>query len=95
METKIVAVARASEPGPNVAPAIEPLAPASEPKVAPAQDPVDVRLVIEQDQASGSYIYKTVNRVTGEILQQLPRADVLKLHQGPGYASGALIRTKA
>ena len=94
METKIVAVARAPEPGPNAAPAVNVPAPqVSASKLAPAQDPVDVRLVIEQDQASGSYVYKMVNRVTGEILQQLPRADVLKLHQG--YASGSVIRTKA
>jgi len=95
METKIVAVARAPEPGPKVAPAVDPPARASEPKAVPAQDPVDVRLVIEQDPASGSYIYKTVNRVTGEILQQLPRSDVLKLRQDQGYALGSVIRTKA
>ncbi len=96
METKIAAVAPASAPGPSVASAVDVRAPvASAPKAAPTQDLVDLRLIIEEDQASGSYVYKTVNRVTGEVLQQLPRADVLKLHQGQGYASGSVIRTKA
>ncbi|MCR5875945.1 flagellar protein FlaG [Phenylobacterium sp. J426] len=58
-------------------------------------DPVDLRLVIEEDQASGSYVYKTIDRRTGEVVLQLPRADVLRLREETGYAAGAVIRTKA
>jgi flagellar protein FlaG len=58
-------------------------------------DPVDLRLVIEEDQASGSYVYKTVNRRTGEVVQSLPRADILRMRQGANYAAGQVIKTKA
>jgi len=54
-----------------------------------------MRLVIEKDEASGSYIYKTINRLTGEVVQQLPRAEVLRLRDTGQYAAGTVIRTKA
>ena len=54
-----------------------------------------MRLVIEEDEASGSYVYKTVNRVTGEVLMQFPRDAVLKLREQVDYEAGAVIRTKA
>jgi flagellar protein FlaG len=56
---------------------------------------VDLRLVIEEDEASGTYVYKTVNRRTGEVVLQLPRDQVLRLHQDTGYVAGHVIRAKA
>lgn len=61
----------------------------------PQSDPVDLRLIIEEDQASGSYVYKTVNRRTGEVVLQLPRAEVLKMREETQYVAGVVIRTKA
>ncbi len=58
-------------------------------------DPADLRLIIEEDKTSGSYVYKTVNRVTGEVVSQLPREDVLKLRDQADYVAGAMLRTKA
>ena len=62
---------------------------------AQGPDPVDLRLVIEEDKASNSYVYKTVNRLTGEVIQQLPRDTVLKLREQLDYESGDVVRTKA
>jgi flagellar protein FlaG len=65
---------------------------------APGAGPVeeaDLRLVIEEDQASGTYIYKTINRRTGEVVQQLPREEVVRLRDAAAYAAGEVIRTKA
>ena len=63
---------------------------------APTTDPTpDLRLVIEEDQGSGSFVYKTVDRVTGEVVQQLPRAEVLKLRAAAAYVAGQVIRTRA
>ena len=62
---------------------------------AKAPDQVQMRLVIEMDQASGSYVYKTINRLTGEVLSQLPRAAVLKLKNEAQYVAGHVIRTEA
>ena len=54
-----------------------------------------MRLVIEEDAANGSYVYKTVNRVTGQIILQLPREQLLKLHDDEAYAAGDVIRASA
>ena len=54
-----------------------------------------MRLVIEEDQASGSFVYKTINRLTGEVVQQFPRAEVLKLRSQAQYAAGSVIKTEA
>lgn len=108
MEPKIAAVAAAPEPKPFEAtppaktPAqrrIEARAAAKE-KVEAAEpsrgpDVAEMRLVIEMDQASGSYVYKTINRTTGEVLSQLPRAEVLKLRNEVRYAAGDVIKTEA
>jgi len=64
------------------------------PEREPGPDAAETRLVIEMDKASGSYVYKTINRQTGEVMSQLPRAEVLKLRDGGNYAAGAVIRTK-
>ena len=92
METKAAAIAPASEPIPVKASAQSATA---APPVPAGPAPVDMRLVIEEDQASGSYVYKTVNRLTGEVVQQFPRAEILRLRQELQYAAGAVISTKA
>ncbi len=58
-----------------------------------AVDEADLRLVIEGH--GNSYIYKTVNRRTGETVTQFPRDEVLKLQTTEGYAAGQVIRAKA
>ena len=64
-------------------------------KVAEVEKPVDngplpgdLRLVIEQDDASGAFVYKTVDRRTGETLQQFPREEILRMRDGPDYEIG-------
>lgn len=71
---------------------------ASDPRDTPA--PVqhladDYRLVIERDEGTGSYIYKTLDRSTGEVVNQFPREEVLKLRDSPVYQAGQVIVTKA
>jgi flagellar protein FlaG len=62
---------------------------------ASGPDPVDMRLVIEEDKATNSYVYKTVNRLTGQVIQQLPREQVLQLREQLDYEAGNVVRTKA
>jgi len=52
----------------------------------------DLRLVIEPDK--GSYIYKTINRVTGETLAQYPREDVVKMRDASDYTAGKVVNAK-
>jgi flagellar protein FlaG len=71
---------------------------AAVPVVADGSRPVeeaDLRLVIEEDQVCGTYVYKTINRRTGEVVQQLPREEVMRLRDAVAYAAGDVIRTKA
>jgi flagellar protein FlaG len=58
-------------------------------------DQADLRLIIEEDKASGTYVYKTVNRVTGEVVLQLPRDDILRMREAAEYIAGDVIRAKA
>jgi flagellar protein FlaG len=110
MEPKVTAIAAVPEPQPpKIDPTakVEQVTPAADAKKAgqekarrdpepqPAPDQVEMRLVIEMDQATGTYVYKTINRQTGEVVMQLPRAEVLKLRDGPQYAAGTVVRTKA
>ena len=97
MQNKVATVAATPDPtfgqkpaataAPNVGTSAEP--------VVQGPDPVDMRLVIEEDKASGSYVYKTVNRRTGEVVQQLPREQILKLREALHYEAGAIVRAKA
>jgi flagellar protein FlaG len=96
METKVAAVATTPDPtfGQATAAAGKPQGKPAAPVVS-GPDPVDLRLVIEEDQASGSFVYKTVNRLTGEVVQSLPRAEILRLRNGAAYTAGQVIKTKA
>lgn len=51
------------------------------------------RLVIEQGPRAGSFVYKTLDRETGEIVRQLPSEEVLKLRENAGYGAGTVINT--
>lgn len=53
------------------------------------------RLVIEEGPHAGTFIYKTLDRVTGEIVKQLPREQIVNLMQAQDYSSGSVIDTKA
>jgi len=69
-------------------PAPKEAAPAEKPAPADGPQPGDLRLVIEQDSKTGTYVYKTVDRRTGDILQQFPREDVLRFKQAEHYDPG-------
>ena len=51
------------------------------------------RLTIEE--GPNGFVYKTLDRVTGEVIRQLPREDVVKMRHSPAYGPGELIKTKA
>lgn len=66
----------------------EKAAPVERPAPADGPQPGDLRLVIEQDSKTGTYVYKTVDRRTGDILQQFPREEVLRFKQAEHYDPG-------
>jgi len=50
------------------------------------------RLTIEEGPAG--FVYMTRDRVTGEVIRQLPREEVVKMSASPAYGAGELIKTK-
>ncbi|MDB5453672.1 MAG: flaG [Caulobacteraceae bacterium] len=88
--------------GPLTEPAVETVRPVTN-EVTPARksslsnpsDQNQYRLVIEEDQASGAFVYKTLDRDTGEVVLQYPREEVLRLKEHADYQAGAIIRTTA
>jgi flagellar protein FlaG len=95
MQNSIGTVAATSDPPPGQSPPQRRPESAPVDRTAPVEPQVDLRLVIEEDKVSGSYIYKTVNRATGEVVLQPPRDDVLKLRDTLSYIAGDMIRAKA
>jgi flagellar protein FlaG len=89
MDTKVAAVAAARDPvlAPVASP--PPRAPAPAP-VPQGPEPGAMRLVIEKDSQTGDFVYKTVNRLTGEVVLQLPRAEVLRMRGLAAYAAGTV-----
>lgn len=57
--------------------------------------PVDYRLVIEKSTKTGSYIYKTLNSFTGEVVSQRPAEDVFKMGTSNQYSPGLIVNAKA
>lgn len=53
------------------------------------------RLVIEEGSAPGTFVYKTVDRETGEVVRMLPREDVVKLMQDDRYGAGSVFDIRA
>lgn len=51
--------------------------------------------MIEDDQAAGCFVYKTIDWRTGEVVQQIPREQILKMREEPAYLAGDVIKTKA
>ena len=82
-----------SDPGVDYARVAAPAA--SLPSPAPVAATPEVRLNIEHDQASGSFVYKFVDVATGSVLQQFPSEQILELRRAAEYVAGQLINTRA
>jgi flagellar protein FlaG len=81
-------------PTPDMATTQKPVTPAPAPVIEPppSVDP-DLRLVIEEQ--GETFVYKTVDRRTGEVVQQLPREEVVRMREAEAYAVGDVISTQA
>ena len=78
-------------PVPSVTPANIPpsTVQATVPAASAAGDAARYRLVIEA--ANDGFVYKTVDRQTGEVVRQWPREEVQKLADDPTYRQGRII----
>lgn len=90
MKATIAPVLSIQDPGAYQAPPPADRATAPQPPLASRQN-ADLRLIIEEDQATGTFVYKTLDRRTGEIVKQFPREQVMRLRETPGYEPGDVI----
>ena len=67
---------------------------ASQGPAAPIDEQTDLRLVIEEDKAAGSYVYKTVDPRTGRVISQLPREALLRMREASGYRPGSVVDSR-
>jgi uncharacterized FlaG/YvyC family protein len=49
--------------------------------------------VIEDDKAAGCFVYTTINPVTGAVVSQVPREELLKLRTNPDYKPGSIVNS--
>ena len=57
--------------------------------------PSDAKLQIDQDEESGTFIYRSINPDTGEVIAQWPPEDLLRLREALRELDGMLIDTTA
>lgn len=51
------------------------------------------RLVIEEGPQAGVFIYKLLDRVSGEVVKQMPREEVVRMMEEGRYRAGSVIDT--
>lgn len=61
--------------------------------LADIQAAAHYRLLIEEGPRKGSFVYKTLNSLTGEIIRQFPREQLVKLAEDNRYNTGSVIKT--
>ena len=54
-----------------------------------------LRLTVDKDPDTGDWVYKAINRYTGEVVRQLPRKELLEMRKSAGYQAGSVIKTNA
>jgi flagellar protein FlaG len=65
------------------------------PSASPELDPADLRLVIEGGETLGSFVYKTIDARTGQVVRQMPREELLGLGERADYHAGDVINARA
>lgn len=53
------------------------------------------RLTIEKDEATGGWIYKALDPITGDVINQFPREQLVQMKNSPSYQPGDVIKTQA
>jgi len=60
-----------------------------------AEAQADLRLVIEEDKAAGSYVYLTVDPISGKVISQVPREELLKMREASDYRPGSIVNSRS
>jgi len=60
------------------------------------QDPTPaylLRLTVDKDPDTGEWVYKAIDRYTGEVVRVLPRQELVKMRESSNYKAGSVIKT--
>ena len=60
-----------------------------------ADEAARYRLIIEEGPTQGTFVYKTLDSSTGEVVRQFHREQVLRMAESGDYTAGGLIDTSA
>ena len=52
-----------------------------------------LRLTVDKDPDTGDWVYKAIDRYTGEVIRQLPRKELLEMRKSANYQAGSVIKT--
>jgi flagellar protein FlaG len=52
-----------------------------------------LRLTVDKDPNTGDWVYKAIDRYTGEVVRQLPRQELLDMKKSGNYQAGSVIKT--
>ena len=55
----------------------------------------ELRLTIDKDPQTGGWVYKAINRYTGEVVSQMPHQTAAELQKSEAYQAGSVITTQA
>ena len=52
-----------------------------------------LRLTVDKDPDTGEWVYKAIDRYTGEVVRVLPRQELAKMRESSNYQAGSVIKT--
>lgn len=60
---------------------------------AQSQPAYMLKLTIDKDPDSGEFIYRAIDRYTGEVVRQFPQKELLEMQKSRSYKAGSIVRT--
>ncbi|WP_155847739.1 flagellar biosynthesis protein FlaG [Asticcacaulis benevestitus] len=54
-----------------------------------------LRLTVDKDPKTGDWVYKAIDRYTGEVVRVMPRQELVEMRKSTSYKAGSVINTDA
>ncbi|CAL4867464.1 hypothetical protein MMA231_01719 [Asticcacaulis sp. MM231] len=54
-----------------------------------------LRLTVDKDPNTGDWVYKAIDRYTGEVVRIMPRQELVEMRKSTSYKAGSVINTDA
>ena len=52
-----------------------------------------LKLTVDKDPDTGEFVYKAIDRYTGEVVRQLPQKELVNIRRSGSYQPGTVIKT--